>query len=135
MNITVKERGWAGHFIMGHKCMYRRNTLVSGDNISVVVSTVGNMVIDDKRGVEEVGHNRIYETMVFVSKFENGYHDADVTKEVSNTTSNWCLSKKELRDDSDNQADVMHDKMVKEVAELIRTNNVKTYYREEYDYE
>jgi hypothetical protein len=133
MNITVKERGWAGHFIMGHKCMYRRNTLVSGDNISVVVSTVGNMVIDDKRGVDEVGHNRIYETMVFVSKFENGYHEADVTKEVSNTTSNWCLSKEELRDDSDNQADAMHDNMVEEVAELIRINDVQTYER--YDYE
>lgn len=133
MNITVKERGWAGHFIMGHKCMYRRNTLVSGDNISVVVSTVGNMVIDDKRGVDEVGLNRIYETMVFVSKFENGYHEADVTKEVSNTTSNWCLSKKELRDDSDNQADAMHDNMVEEVAELIRINDVQTYER--YDYE
>ena len=133
MNITVKERGWAGHFIMGHKCMYRRNTLVSGDNISVVVSTVGNMVIDDKRGVDEVGLNRIYETMVFVSKFENGYHEADVTKEVSNTTSNWCLSKEELRDDSDNQADAMHDKMVEEVAELIRINAVETYGR--YDYE
>ena len=133
MNITVKERGWAGHFIMGHKCMYRRNTLVSGDNISVVVSTVGNMVIDDKRGVDEVGLNRIYETMVFVSKFENGYHEADVTKEVSNTTSNWCLSKEELRDDSDNQADAMHDNMVEEVAELIRINAVETYGR--YDYE
>lgn len=133
MNITVKERGWAGHFIMGHKCMYRRNTLVSGDNISVVVSTVGNMVIDDKRGVEEVGHNRIYETMVFVSTFENGYHEADVTKEVSNTTSNWCLSKEELRNDSDNQADAMHDVMVEEVAELIRINDVQTYER--YDYE
>lgn len=133
MNITVKERGWAGHFIMGHKCMYRRNTLVSGDNISVVVSTVGNMVIDDKRGVDEVGLNRIYETMVFVSKFENGYHEADVTKEVSNTTSNWCLSKEELRDDSDNQADAMHDNMVEEVAELIRINDVQTYER--YDYE
>jgi hypothetical protein len=133
MNITVKERGWVGHFIMGHKCMYRRNTLVSGDNISVVVSTVGNMVIDDKRGVDEVGLNRIYETMVFVSKFENGYHEADVTKEVSNTTSNWCLSKEELRDDSDNQADAMHDNMVEEVAELIRINAVETYGR--YDYE
>ena len=133
MNITVKERGWAGHFIMGHKCMYRRNTLVSGDNISVVVSTVGNMVIDDKRGVEEVGHNRIYETMVFVSKFENGYQEADVTKEVSNTTSKWCLSKEELRDDSDNQADVMHDVMVEEMAELIRINDVQTYGRDDYE--
>ena len=133
MNIIVKERGWAGHFIMGHKCMYRRNTLVSGDNISVVVSTVGNMVIDDKRGVEEVGHNRIYETMVFVSKFENGYQEADVTKEVSNTTSKWCLSKEELRDDSDNQADVMHDVMVEEMAELIRINDVQTYGRDDYE--
>lgn len=133
MNITFKERGWAGHFIMGHKCMYRRNTLVTGDNISVVVSTVGNMIIDDKRGVEEVGHNRIYETMVFVSTFENGYHEADVTKEVSNTTSNWCLSKEELRNDSDNQADAMHDVMVEEMAELIRINDVQTYER--YDYE
>ena len=133
MNIIFKERGWAGHFIMGHKCMYRRNTLVSGDNISVVVSTVGNMVIDDKRGVEEVGHNRIYETMVFVSKFENGYQEADVTKEVSNTTSKWCLSKEELRDDSDNQADVMHDVMVEEMAELIRINDVQTYGRDDYE--
>jgi len=127
MNIQYKERGWPGHFLLGNKCLYHRNTLVSGDNISVVVSTVGNMFLDYKIEVQEVGLNRIYETMVFVGKIENNYHEADVTKEVSNTTSKWFLSKKELREDSDNQADDMHDTMVKEVAELIRINAVQTY--------
>jgi hypothetical protein len=129
MNIIIKERGWTGHFILGHKCLYRRNTLVSSEDIAVVVSTVGNMVLDDKKGVEEVGLNRIYETMVFVAEYENNYHEADVSKEVSNTTSNWYLSKHELREDSDNQADDMHDTMVKEVAELISIKDVKTYER------
>lgn len=129
MKIRYKERGWPGHFILGNKCLYHRNTLVSSEDIAVVVSTVGNMVLDDKKGVEEVGLNRIYETMVFVAKYKNNYHEADVSKEVSNTTSNWYLSKHELRKDSDNQADDMHDAMVKEVAELIRINDVQTYYR------
>jgi hypothetical protein len=129
MKIRYKERGWPGHFILGNKCLYHRNTLVSSKDIAVVVSTVGNMVLDDKKGVEEVGLNRIYETMVFVAKYENNYQEADVSKEVYNTASNWNLSKHELRKDSDNQADDMHDTMVKNVAELIRTNNVKTYER------
>lgn len=129
MNITIKERGWPGHFILGNKCLYHRNTLVSSEDIAVVVSTVGNMILDEKKGVEEVGLNRIYETMVFVAKYENNYQEADVNREVYNTASNWNLSKHELRGDSDNQADDMHDAMVTEVVELIRTNNVKTYER------
>ena len=40
-NITVKERGWAGHWICGSRCNYHRNTLISFNNKKIVVSTIG----------------------------------------------------------------------------------------------
>lgn len=120
MKVTREERGWAGHFICADRCRFRRNTLLTCGDVSIVVSTVGLM---DKRlfpnalgaaetGFEEVGLGRHYETMAFHSDPANTrYHDMDVTREVS-FDSEWAIS--EI--DADDRANDMHEAVVKEIT-------------------
>ena len=88
------ERGWAGHFIMGSECRFRRNTLLEYNGQSLVVSTVGGLPPRDELlrnpifkpefpGFEEIGLSRFYETMAFLSKEEGAYTEADVGREIS----------------------------------------------------
>lgn len=132
--IKIKERGWAAHFICADNCMYKRNTLISDSNISIVVSSVGSMVRrHDNRITEtmvEIGHDRVYETMVFVAKEDDGYIEADVTKQLFIDTK-WSLSKSELRSDNDNQADDMHEANVAEVVRLIENGEIIEMIREQ----
>jgi hypothetical protein len=107
------ERGWAGHFICGHKCLFRRNTLLTYNNIKIVVSSVGLMLMDYKeRKFETIGHNRHYETMAFHSdKTDTRYNDADVSKQIE-FESDWCIEEK----DADDRANEMHEKAVLEIT-------------------
>lgn len=75
--ITIQERGWASHFIAARYCLFRRNTLLEYKDISIVVSSVGRMVIGNK--FVEIGHNRHFETMVFFAD-DTKYKDADVSR-------------------------------------------------------
>jgi hypothetical protein len=63
--------------------------------------------------------------MVFLAKEENGYIEADVQKEVTNNIEQWCLTRNELREDSDNQADEMHDRIVNAVTGFIISNAIR----------
>jgi hypothetical protein len=111
------ERGWAGHFIGGNSCRFRRNTLLQKDDKFVVVSTVGNYISPVSSKPEEIGYNRYYETMVFESDIaDTKYHDADVHKEIS-IDSNWALGEEGLEDD--NLADKMHEQVVTEITEKL----------------
>jgi hypothetical protein len=56
--VTRTERGWGAHFIGAGKCAFRRNTLLHRAGLYIVVSTVGAM-----NGIEEIGHDRIYELL------------------------------------------------------------------------
>ena len=118
----ITERGWGGHFICAAQCLFRRNTLIEGEHDSVVVSTVGAMRLRDGNGLETIGAGgRYYETMVFGTKNEGPYIDANVSDERS-FESEWSIcadSWQELPDDVDNIANDMHEEVVAEFARAI----------------
>jgi hypothetical protein len=91
--VKVTYRGWAGHFICADKCMFRLNTLIEGNKQKIVVSTVGNMVVIDKdnnKKIESIGYcgvpdkeGRFFETMVFVGHKQQGFIEANTSKQIS----------------------------------------------------
>ena len=128
MKYRVKrtERGWAGHFICADACRFRRNTLLEYDNKKWIVSTVGRMVVTDietnKLKFNTIGAgNRYYETMAFVGKeIEKGYIDAVVSQPID-FESNWAIN--DIKDDSEQRANDMHEKVVAELMLKIQENN------------
>ena len=81
--IKITYRGWAGHFICGHKCQFRLNTLIELGDTRVVVSTVGRYLSPLKKEFDTIGYNRHYETMAFHAVKDGEFWDADVGREVS----------------------------------------------------
>ena len=106
------ERGWAAHFILAERCRFRRNTLLESPTESVIISTVGAMVVDDKP--EKIGLNRHYETMAFGTKMDGPYIDIDVAKYVP-FDSPWQITK--ITPDVDNKANDMHEDVVTELEQ------------------
>jgi hypothetical protein len=122
MNIKIEERGWAGHFIASQYCMFRRNTLVTCGKKRIVISTVGAMCAPESwpsniQFSNTIGHERYYETMVFWAKKNGIYWDADVRREIS-FDSPWRVDK--LTRNTDEQANNMHEKVVKEIVSKIK---------------
>lgn len=118
------ERGWAGHYCLAEYCRFHRNTLVRYGTKRIVVSSVGNCRLPNYEGMQEIGLNRLYETMVFWARLEPaGYWEADVCKEISCFPSElpWCILKNHARNDIDNQANEVHERMVAWVKEYILT--------------
>ena len=109
---TVKrtERGWAGHYCCADKCLFRRNTLLSRNDIFIVVSTVGLLRRDGDEKYGHVNPGSYYETMAFFSKKQDTtYHDADVSRQI-NIESFSSLSYLD-----DNKANEMHENIVDEL--------------------
>ena len=123
--VNVTERGWAGHFILSDRCLFRRNTLLEYKDKKWVVSTVGAYrTLENK--IDYIGHRRWYETMAFKAYEKDGYIDADVRNEIS-FDSEWGIfgdSWEEVCDNChgtpDNTANDMHDKVVSELIEKIK---------------
>ena len=123
--VKVTERGWAGHFILADRCLFRRNTLLEYKDKKWVVSTVGAYrTLENK--IDNIGHRRWYETMAFEAKERLGYIDADVEKEIS-FNSDWGIcgdSWEEIlvkyNGTPDNVANDMHDKVVSELIDKIK---------------
>ena len=123
--VNVTERGWAGHFILSDKCLFRRNTLLEYKDKKWVVSTVGAYrTLENK--IDNIGHCRWYETMAFNAYEKDGYIDANVRNEVS-FNSDWGIwgdSWEEVLENCngtpDNAANDMHDKLVSELIEKIK---------------
>lgn len=123
--VNITERGWAGHFILADRCLFRRNTLLEYKDKKWVVSTVGAYrTLENK--IDNIGHRRWYETMAFEAKERLGYIEADVEKEVS-FNSDWGIwgdSWEEVlvncNGTPDNAANDMHDKVVSELIDKIK---------------
>lgn len=124
MDILTTERGWAGHFIAANSCYFRRNTLIEYGDQRIVVSTVGNCVFHNE--IIEIGAERFYETMAFNAQFDGTYWDANVSEEVP-FESPWSINAKkasQLPKDVDNVANDMHDTVVKELCERLKSGVV-----------
>lgn len=113
------ERGWAGHFCCADSCKFRRNTLLEYNGKAIVVSTVGNMFIDNE--LREIGCSRHYETMAFYAD-DTEYKDADVSKEIP-FDSPWSLK---WHEDGyiDNEANAMHEKVVAELTGKLKRGEI-----------
>ena len=119
------ERGWGGHYILSNKCLFRRNTLLEFGDVKLVISTVGNLYINEE--IDTVGANRYAETMAFYAKFDGHYWDADVTKELK-FSSPWAMHTY----DDDNKTNDMHEAVVSEFLLKIMTGELIEAY-ERYD--
>ena len=122
--VKVTERGWPGHFICAHRCLFRRNTLIEYKDKKWVISTVGAMrTLDGK--LDMIGYNRFFETMAFEAIDQDQYLDADVTKEISFDSElglfaeSWdkLIAEHPL---VDKDANDMHEKVVSELISKIR---------------
>ena len=116
MKVKRVERGWAGHFICGDRCLFRRNTMLICGRKRIIVSTVGAMRTNEK--VETIGAGgRYYETMAFKAKFDDPYWEIDVQNEISFDAewSIWATSFEKLPKDVDNKANDMHENVVGEI--------------------
>ena len=125
MNEEVKrtERGWAGHYICAHKCLFRRNTLLEYKDRKWIVSTVGNFITSERK-VDMIGADRWYETKVFEAEFKDGYWDTDVEKEIypEQDWGLWGSTWEEVEEKYrpiDNAANDMHERIVNEMTERI----------------
>lgn len=112
INATSKpiatERGWAGHYICARHCLFRRNTLISFNGKSIVVSTVGNHLDSLSNQIIPFSDGDHYETMCFESDYSCPYLDADVSQyiEIPNTLLRF------LGSDKDTEANQQHENIV-----------------------
>ena len=128
--VNVIERGWAGHFMLIDRCLFRRNTLLEYKDRKWVVSTAG-VYRNREDIIDSIGHRRWYETRAFEAKEEGGYIEADIEKEIffDSEWGIWGDSWKEVCDNyhytPDNAANSMHDKVVSELIEKIKEQKKK----------
>lgn len=126
--VNVTERGWAGHFILADRCLFRRNTLLEYNDKKWVVSTVGAYRNRENK-MDSIGHHRWYETLAFEAIEEGGYIEADIMKEIyfDSECGIWGDSWEEVCDNChgtpDNTANDMHDKVVSELIDKIKEQN------------
>jgi hypothetical protein len=59
--IPWKWQGNPGHFCCARDCWFRLCTVIG----KYMISTVGELVLKDKNGYQDIGFKRKYETMVF----------------------------------------------------------------------
>lgn len=141
-NITVKERGWAGHYICGSRCIYHRNTLISYNDKKIVVSTIGKYrpVLTNPdccfhliNGFESLGGgqvegNRYYETAIAYAKFTRGYWEYSPDDEIYDDLLVKYQDKISRIDpgfiDSDEYADEYHDKIIQTVIDFLKENKL-----------
>lgn len=79
-NVIRTEYGWPAHFISSHKCLFRRHTQLTYNNTTVVVSTVGQMILDND--VFEIGSECFFETKAYYANDNIAIKDADISRPI-----------------------------------------------------
>ena len=122
--VTKRERGWPGHFIGGHDCTYTRNTLLTYNDIKIVVSSVGMyhpVSAGDKFDTLNSAQS-YYETMAFHADPDSPHSDADISRQI-------CIEHgafiKKIEWMSNVRADEMHEKAVEEVTNKLISGELK----------
>jgi hypothetical protein len=116
MDVKRTERGWAAHYCMSDRCMFRRNTLLEYGDIKIIVSTVGNMIYEER--TQHIGRGWYYETMAFYAQYDGIYLDANIKTNIS-FNSKWYS--KEL---DDNMANDMHEDVVRELMQKLLNGEI-----------
>lgn len=119
---TVTYRGWPGHYILSHRCVFHLNTLIELAGIRVIVSTVGNLRTKDNKQ-DEVGSGCYYETMAFPALLEDGYWDADTDTDKLVSISGRSRVNHMTRT-SDTEAQEMHEAAVADITSRIRKGEI-----------
>ena len=116
----VTERGWAAHFICADRCTFHRNTLIEYNGISIVVSSVGAMIVNPitEKKPTTIGCDRYYETMVWFAKNDE-FKDADVEKTDGEPLDFDCPESPIPWDEIN--ANNIHDRMVEKWIKGIKT--------------
>jgi len=117
--MKVVERGWPAHFCCAYDCLFRRNTLISHKGKSVIVSTVGMFLPDNKQKPTVLGssENSYYETYIFGTYLsELGYVEAD----VGNHIDSWYHCYPLETDQLSNIINDAHDQTVKEYKNKLK---------------
>ncbi len=124
--MKITERGWPGHFICGHRCVFHRNTLVEHNGYKIIVSTVGAMWdihSVNKIKYEMIGCDRYYETMIFHAKWEAPYWDVDISRTLYFDNSPQ-QSVDTIEQESDDAANTMHEENVQFIVDKLYNNEI-----------
>lgn len=120
--IKIQERGWPSHFNGVRWCLFKRNTLIEYDGVSIVVSTVGRMWKDTPSGAQFMRlscHNNYFETIVFFTD-NTKFKDADVGKDIIYEEHYVGVAV-----DEEILVNEMHDKIVNLMVQKLINNEIK----------
>jgi hypothetical protein len=120
LDVEVKrtERGWAGHYHLSNMCKFRRNTLLTYNDIAIVVSSVGLQEINGR--FSPIGAcGRYFETFVFhANKADKRYFDADTERQI------WLDRSCTIDEvDADDRANIMHENIVSEIIVKLKNGD------------
>lgn len=113
--VTREERGWFGHFVESHRCLFRRNTLLTRGDIRLVVSTVGCYRQEDGT-IRKIGHEHYYETEVYYADPKDApFYGINVERPVD------IRGKSTINDPcAHDRANSMHEAIVREMTAWLR---------------
>lgn len=116
--IKTTERGWVVRTYSQSGLRFSRNTLVEFYNLKVIVSTVGRLCLLGLNEPIPLPEGGYYNTKAFIPKESSKYdHNIDINKEIVIGCKNAI---DHFDEDTDNEANEMHENAVKWVCEQLK---------------